>query len=177
MLARAFSQRARRTDAIRSRKDRTGAISRFSAATDRLRMDDSRRFWVAPSSERSDDTDAIAESIVAIADGFDAATTRRSYQAEPWLPDAVLREMRDQRLRFVLNVAAFVIGGASHSLVNFRRPLLQELSNRGHEVIACAPPDRHSSEVRHGIHAQWCSCQLRQVPHPPCRRGLRCSPS
>jgi putative nucleotidyltransferase with HDIG domain len=33
--------------------------------------------------------------IVAIADGFDAATTRRSYQATPWLPDAVLREMRD----------------------------------------------------------------------------------
>ncbi len=33
--------------------------------------------------------------IVAIADGFDAATSRRSYQAQPWLPDAVLREMRD----------------------------------------------------------------------------------
>lgn len=37
--------------------------------------------------------------IVAIADGFDAATTRRSYQANPWLPDAVLREMRDNRER------------------------------------------------------------------------------
>lgn len=37
--------------------------------------------------------------IVAIADGFDAATSRRSYQAEPWLPDAVLREMRDNPAR------------------------------------------------------------------------------
>lgn len=37
--------------------------------------------------------------IVAIADGFDAATTRRSYQANPWLPDAVLREMRDNPKR------------------------------------------------------------------------------
>lgn len=37
--------------------------------------------------------------IVAIADGFDAATTRRSYQEDPWLPDAVLREMRDNAAR------------------------------------------------------------------------------
>jgi HD-GYP domain-containing protein (c-di-GMP phosphodiesterase class II) len=37
--------------------------------------------------------------IVAIADGFDAATTKRSYQSKPWLPDAVLREMRDNRNR------------------------------------------------------------------------------
>jgi HD-GYP domain-containing protein (c-di-GMP phosphodiesterase class II) len=37
--------------------------------------------------------------IVAVADGFDAATTRRSYQAQPWLPDAVLREMRDNPAR------------------------------------------------------------------------------
>ena len=33
--------------------------------------------------------------IVAVADGFDAATTVRSYQSEPWPPDQVLREMRD----------------------------------------------------------------------------------
>lgn len=33
--------------------------------------------------------------IVAVADGFDAATTKRSYQAQPWPPDQVLREMRD----------------------------------------------------------------------------------
>src|SRR5690606_19392512 len=34
--------------------------------------------------------------IVAIADGFDAATTKRSYQTKPWLPDHVLRGMRDE---------------------------------------------------------------------------------
>jgi hypothetical protein len=28
-------------------------------------------------------------------DGFDAATTRRSYQHQPWPPDEVVREMRD----------------------------------------------------------------------------------
>jgi HD-GYP domain-containing protein (c-di-GMP phosphodiesterase class II) len=33
--------------------------------------------------------------IVAVADGFDAATTKRSYQAQPWPPDRVLQEMRD----------------------------------------------------------------------------------
>jgi hypothetical protein len=41
----------------------------------------------------------IFSRIVAIADGFDAATTRRSYQTTPWLPDAVLREMRDNEVR------------------------------------------------------------------------------
>jgi HD-GYP domain-containing protein (c-di-GMP phosphodiesterase class II) len=33
--------------------------------------------------------------IVAVADGFDAGTSQRSYQYRPWPPDAVLREMRD----------------------------------------------------------------------------------
>ncbi len=33
--------------------------------------------------------------IVAVADGFDAGTSRRSYQYRPWPADAVLREMRD----------------------------------------------------------------------------------
>lgn len=33
--------------------------------------------------------------IVTVADGFDAATSKRSYQSEPWPPDRVLREMRD----------------------------------------------------------------------------------
>ncbi|HUE96159.1 MAG TPA: HD domain-containing phosphohydrolase, partial [Longimicrobiaceae bacterium] len=47
-----------------------------------------------PPSRRSRDP-TLFSRIVAVADGFDAATTRRSYQAEPWLPDAVLREMRD----------------------------------------------------------------------------------
>jgi HD-GYP domain-containing protein (c-di-GMP phosphodiesterase class II) len=37
--------------------------------------------------------------IVATADGFDAATSKRSYQAQPWPPDEVLREMRDNPKR------------------------------------------------------------------------------
>jgi HD-GYP domain-containing protein (c-di-GMP phosphodiesterase class II) len=37
--------------------------------------------------------------IVATADGFDAATSKRSYQHEPWSADEVLREMRDNPKR------------------------------------------------------------------------------
>jgi len=37
--------------------------------------------------------------IVAVADAFDAGTSVRSYQYEPWPPDAVLREMRDNPQR------------------------------------------------------------------------------
>ncbi|MFW6078769.1 MAG: HD-GYP domain-containing protein [Gemmatimonadota bacterium] len=37
--------------------------------------------------------------IVAVADGFDAATSRRSYQSSPLTPDQVLREMRDEPRR------------------------------------------------------------------------------
>ena len=37
--------------------------------------------------------------IVAVADGFDAATTRRSYQTEPMNPASVLAEMRDNARR------------------------------------------------------------------------------
>jgi HD-GYP domain-containing protein (c-di-GMP phosphodiesterase class II) len=37
--------------------------------------------------------------IVATADGYDAATSRRSYQSQPWPPDEVLREMRDNPKR------------------------------------------------------------------------------
>jgi HD-GYP domain-containing protein (c-di-GMP phosphodiesterase class II) len=33
--------------------------------------------------------------IVSVADGFDAATSKRSYQQQPWGPEEVLREMRD----------------------------------------------------------------------------------
>ncbi len=31
--------------------------------------------------------------LVSVADGYDAATTRRAYQNDPWEPDAVLKEM------------------------------------------------------------------------------------
>jgi HD-GYP domain-containing protein (c-di-GMP phosphodiesterase class II) len=37
--------------------------------------------------------------IVAIADGFDAATSKRSYQSLPWRPEDVLHEMRDNPAR------------------------------------------------------------------------------
>ena len=45
-----------------------------------------------------------------LADGFDAGTSRRSYQSTPWLPDAVLKEMRDNPERGFdpLLVKAFV---------------------------------------------------------------------
>jgi len=41
----------------------------------------------------------LLSRIVAVADGFDAATSRRSYQAVPWTPDRVLQEMRDNPRR------------------------------------------------------------------------------
>jgi hypothetical protein len=37
--------------------------------------------------------------IVATADGYDAATSRRSYQHQPWPADEVMREMRDNPRR------------------------------------------------------------------------------
>jgi hypothetical protein len=39
-------------------------------------------------------TQAMFSRIVAVADSFDAATSRRSYQANPWSPADVLKEMR-----------------------------------------------------------------------------------
>ncbi|HET7457916.1 MAG TPA: HD domain-containing phosphohydrolase [Gemmatimonadaceae bacterium] len=44
-------------------------------------------------------TMSIFSKIVAVADGFDAATSRRAYQAEPMSPAAVLQEMRDNPRR------------------------------------------------------------------------------
>jgi HD-GYP domain-containing protein (c-di-GMP phosphodiesterase class II) len=48
--------------------------------------------------------------IVAVADGFDAATSRRSYQSEPMNPALVLAEMRDNARRGMdpIIVKAFV---------------------------------------------------------------------
>jgi HD-GYP domain-containing protein (c-di-GMP phosphodiesterase class II) len=42
---------------------------------------------------------SIFSKIVAVADGFDAATSRRAYQSEPMSPAAVLQEMRDNPRR------------------------------------------------------------------------------
>ena len=48
--------------------------------------------------------------IVSVADAFDAGTSVRSYQYEPWSPDAVLKEMRDnpKRGQDVLLVKALI---------------------------------------------------------------------
>ena len=41
----------------------------------------------------------MTSKIVAVADGYDAATTRRAYQTTPYPPSAVLQEMRDNPRR------------------------------------------------------------------------------
>lgn len=41
----------------------------------------------------------MTSKIVAVADGYDAATSRRAYQTTPFPPSAVLQEMRDNPLR------------------------------------------------------------------------------
>jgi HD-GYP domain-containing protein (c-di-GMP phosphodiesterase class II) len=53
---------------------------------------------------------SIFSKIVAVADGFDAATSRRIYQSEPLTPAAVLQEMRDNPRRGMepMIVKAFV---------------------------------------------------------------------
>ena len=42
---------------------------------------------------------SMVSRIVAVADAYDAATSRRSYQTKPFPPSAVLQEMRDNPLR------------------------------------------------------------------------------
>ena len=42
---------------------------------------------------------SLFSKIVAVADGFDAGTSMRSYQYTPWPPDEVLKEMRDNPKR------------------------------------------------------------------------------
>lgn len=51
-----------------------------------------------PQNKRSRDP-TLFSKIVAVADAFDAGTSVRSYQYNPWPPDAVLREMRDNPKR------------------------------------------------------------------------------
>jgi HD-GYP domain-containing protein (c-di-GMP phosphodiesterase class II) len=55
-------------------------------------------------------TPRLFSRIVATVDGFDAATSRRSYQHQPWPPDEVMREMRENPKRGFdpLLVKAFV---------------------------------------------------------------------
>ena len=51
-----------------------------------------------PQNERTRDL-GLFSRIVAVADGFDTGTSVRSYQYEPWPPDEVLKEMRDNPRR------------------------------------------------------------------------------
>jgi HD-GYP domain-containing protein (c-di-GMP phosphodiesterase class II) len=51
-----------------------------------------------PRSQRTREISMFSK-IVAVADGFDAATSRRAYQTEPMGPAAVLQEMRDNPRR------------------------------------------------------------------------------
>ena len=48
---------------------------------------------------KRDRVPTLFSRIVAVADAFDAGTSVRSYQFEPWPPDAVLQEMRDNPKR------------------------------------------------------------------------------
>ena len=41
----------------------------------------------------------VDHEIVAVCDGFDAATSRRVYRPTPWTPADVIREMRDNPRR------------------------------------------------------------------------------
>jgi HD-GYP domain-containing protein (c-di-GMP phosphodiesterase class II) len=62
-----------------------------------------------PSNKRAREP-TLFSKIVAVADAFDAGTSVRSYQYEPWPPDAVLKEMRDnpKRGQDVLLVKALI---------------------------------------------------------------------
>jgi hypothetical protein len=48
---------------------------------------------------RRERTPRLFSRVVATVDGFDAATSRRSYQSQPWPPDEVMREMRENPKR------------------------------------------------------------------------------
>jgi HD-GYP domain-containing protein (c-di-GMP phosphodiesterase class II) len=88
--------------------------------------------------------------IVAVADGFDAATTKRSYQAQPWPPDRVLKEMRDNPARgfdpllvkaFISMTGIYPVGSAvildtfELAVVTARNPLPEALHQPIVQVI------------------------------------------
>lgn len=60
-----------------------------------------------------------------------------------------------------------VLGGVSHSLVNFRGPLLKRLKSRGHEVVAAAPPGEDAESVAFSLES-W---GIRYIPVPMVRGG------
>jgi HD-GYP domain-containing protein (c-di-GMP phosphodiesterase class II) len=94
---------------------------------------------------------SLYTKIVAIADGFDAATSRRVYQADPIQPDQVLREMWENRRRgldpalvkaFINLLGVYPIGTCvildtyEIGIVHAANPNL-ELSNRPLVRIVC----------------------------------------
>ena len=96
-------------------------------------------------------TPSLFTKIVAIADGFDAATSRRVYQADPIQPDQVLREMWENRRRgldpalvkaFINLLGIYPVGTCvildtyELAIVHAANPRL-ELSNRPLVRIVC----------------------------------------
>ncbi len=118
--------------------------------------------------------------IVAVADAFDAGTSVRSYQYEPWPPDAVLKEMRDNPTRgfdtqivkvLITATGVYPVGTLvildSHELavvskVNpnpdfLHRPTVRVISDpvglplSEHKTIDLAEPDPATGRPRHQI--------------------------
>jgi HD-GYP domain-containing protein (c-di-GMP phosphodiesterase class II) len=98
-------------------------------------------------------TPSLYTKIVAIADGFDAATSRRVYQENPIQPDQVLREMWENRRRgldpalvksFINLLGVYPVGTCvildtyEIAIVHAANPNL-ELSNRPLVRILCTP--------------------------------------
>lgn len=44
-----------------------------------------------------------------------------------------------------------ILSGQAFSLLNFRGPLIQDLRERGHEVVACTPQDAHTEGLRRRV--------------------------
>jgi HD-GYP domain-containing protein (c-di-GMP phosphodiesterase class II) len=98
-------------------------------------------------------TPSLYTKIVAIADGFDAATSRRVYQENPIQPDQVLREMWENRRRgldpalvkaFINLLGIYPVGTCvildtyEVAIVHAANPKL-ELSNRPLVRVLCTP--------------------------------------
>jgi HD-GYP domain-containing protein (c-di-GMP phosphodiesterase class II) len=107
--------------------------------------------------------------IVATADGFDAATSKRSYQNQPWPPDEVLREMQENANRgfdpllvkalinatgvFPVGTLAIldtfemaVVTGRNPDPARLHQPLVRIISD-GMGIMSANPPTVDLSEV------------------------------
>lgn len=61
-----------------------------------------------------------------------------------------------------------VLAGHAHSLVNFRGTLLEELVGEGHDVVACAPRDRRTDELRPEVERRGATLEVLPLE----RRGV-----